>query len=456
MAPSLRALLMRRLLAPMLVVSLAGGALSYYEARRFAEETYDQWLLDTALSLARQVVSDRHGVHVDLPAPAHDLLVWDAQDNIYFRVDSAHSGLLAGNEELPPVRMKDASVELFQNGRVKARPVRSVTLAVPGTTVLVTVAETLNKRTRLAGEILIAVVLPQLLLITLAILLIRSGVRRGLLPISDLEQAVHARRPDDLTPLPEDAVPGELRPFTAAINGLLDRLARSIEAQNRFIANAAHQTRTPLAALKVQIERALRESDPEAHVASLRQALAALDRTTRMSNQLLLLARAESQPATQFAHADLRAIVMEAGAQWVPKALAQGADLGFDDPEVAVPVRADALLLAEIVNNLIDNALRYGGGRITLCVRPASKATGPLLLVEDDGPGIPERERESVFERFYRLPGSQGSSSGLGLAIVREITHRHGAEVSLEHPKQGVRMRIAFPFPGEATDSVRT
>ena len=140
MAPSLRALLMRRLLAPMLVVSLAGGALSYYVARRFAEETYDQWLLDTALSLARQVVSDRHGVHVDLPAPAHDLLVWDAQDKIYFRVDSAHSGLLAGNEELPPVRMKDASVELFQNGRVKARPVRSVTLAVPGTTVLVTVA----------------------------------------------------------------------------------------------------------------------------------------------------------------------------------------------------------------------------------------------------------------------------------------------------------------------------
>ena len=172
-----------------------------------------------------------------------------------------------------------------------------------------------------------------------------------------------------------------------------------------------------------------------------------------MSNQLLLLARAESH-ATQFAHADLRAIVMEAGAQWVPKALAQGADLGFDDPEVAVPVRADALLLAEVVNNLIDNALRYGGGRITLCVRPASKATGPLLLVEDDGPGIPERERESVFERFYRLPGSQGSSSGLGLAIVREITHRHGAEVSLEYPMHGVRIRIAFP--GEAIDGTRT
>lgn len=458
MARSLRSLLMRRLLGPMLAVSAAGGALSYYVARSFAEETYDQWLLDTARSLAQQVVFDKRGVYVDLPAPALNLLVWDAQDKIYFRVDSERDGLLAGHEELAPVLLGDATAVLFQNGQLKGRPIRSVTVSVPGSAprVRVTVAETLNKRTRLAEKILITVILPQLVLIILAVLLIRSGVRRGLLPIADLEQAVHERRLGDLTPLPESAVPTELKPFTGAINGLLDRLGKAIEAQNRFIANAAHQTRTPLAALKIQIERALREPDPEAHTASLRQALAVLDRTTRLSNQLLLLARAESRTlsATQFAQVDLRAIVFESGALWVPKALAQGADLGFDDPEASVPVQGDATLLAEAVNNLIDNALRYGGDacRITLGVQAATADRGPILSVEDNGPGIPAHEREAVFERFYRVPGSQGSSSGLGLAIVREIAHVHGAEVHLEQPEQGgVRVNLVFPVPAAAT-----
>jgi two-component system sensor histidine kinase TctE len=461
MARSLRSLLMRRLLWPMLAVTLAGGGLSYYVARSFAEETYDQWLLDTALSLARQVVFDKRGVHVDLPPPALNLLVWDAQDQIYFRVDSQRDGLLVGDAVLAPVFRRDSTVEQFLDGQVQGRPIRSVTIGVPGSdpAVWVTVAETLNKRTRLAGEILVAVVLPQIMLITLAVLLIRSGVRRGLLPIADLEQAVHERRPGDLTPLPERAVPSELMPFTEAINGLLERLGKAIEAQNRFIANAAHQTRTPLAALKVQIERALREPDPETHVASLHQALAALDRTTRLSNQLLLLARAESRmlPAAQLARVDLRAIVFESGAAWVPKALAQGADLGFDDPAMVVPVQGDAGLLAEVVNNLVDNALRYAGHacRITLGVLPAAPGRGPLLQVEDNGPGIPEREREAVFERFYRVPGSAGSSSGLGLSIVREIAHLHGAEVKLEQPESGgVRVRLMFPAAAPGSDRV--
>jgi two-component system sensor histidine kinase TctE len=452
---SLRALLLRRLLGPMLAVSLAGGGVSYYLARSFAEETYDQWLLDTARSLAREVVFDKHGVHVDLPAPALNLLVWDAHDQIYFRVDSARDGLLAGHGELAPEALPDGVGELFRNGQVKGRPIRSVTISVPGTgaPVRVTVAETLNKRTRLAGEILIAVILPQLLLISLAVALIRSGVRRGLLPIADLEQAVHQRRLGDLTPLPESAVPAELKPFIEAIDGLLDRLAQAVEAQNRFIANAAHQTRTPLAALKVQIERALREADPEVHAASLQQALAALDRTIRLSNQLLLLARAESQslPATQFAPIDLRAVAFEAGALWAPKALAHGADLGFDGPEAPAPLQADAALLAEAVNNLIDNALRYGGNacRITVGVQPAAAGRGPILSVEDDGPGIPLAEREAVFERFYRVPGSLGSSSGLGLAIVREIAHLHGATVRLEQPASGgAKVSLEFPAGG--------
>ncbi len=451
MARSLRSLLMRRLLAPMLAVTVAGGGVSYFVALGFAEQTYDQWLLDTAWSLARQVEVDQGGVRVDLPAPARNLLVWDAQDKIYYRVDSQRDGLLTGQRALAPAALGEGETERFSDGRADGQPIRGVTVAVPDVRprILVSVAETLHKRTRLAREILLAVILPQVVLILLAVLLIRSGVGRGLRPIAELEQAVHAHRPGELSPLPETGVPSELAPFTEAINSLLGRLGQAIDSQNRFIANAAHQIRTPLAALKVQVERALREADPEAHADSLRQALAALDRTTRLANQLLLLARTEAQPLPtgKLARLDLAEVVFEAGALWVPKALAQQVDLGFEGPDTALPVSGDAALLAEAVNNLIDNALRYGGKRITVAVRPGAAGGGPVLAVEDDGPGIPAAEREAVFERFYRLPGSRGSSSGLGLAIVREIAHLHHAEVGLERPDGGgVRVCLAFPL----------
>ena len=395
---------------------------------------------------------DRRGTRVDLPRPALDILEWDIADRIYFRVDSEREGLIAGHKSLQPAVLDDAGDEVFRDSTVDGQKVRSVTIAVSGSAPLVrvTVAETLKKRTRLANEVLITVLLPQLLLIGLAVALIRSGIRRGLRPIDELEQAVHERTASDLTPLPEAGVPKELKPFTEAINALLSRLGKAIDSQNRFIANAAHQMRTPLAALQVQLERAAREADPQAHAESLRQALASLERTTRLANQLLLLARTESESEAhaRFARVDLRQIAFDSGAAWVPKALAQGADLGFDDPEQEVPLYGDPLLLADVVNNLVDNALRYAGSspRITLRVEPETAEHGPALAVEDDGPGIPADARERIFERFYRPPGSPGGGSGLGLAIVREIALLHGATISLQPSEQnGLMVKLAFP-----------
>ena len=453
MAPrSLRSLLLRRLLGPMLAVTVAGGMLTYVLALKFADDTYDEALLDTAHSLALEVEVDRRGTRLDLPRPALNMLEWDIADRIYFRVDSEREGLIAGHKSLQPAVLEGAEDQAFRDSTVGGQKVRSVTIAVPGSVPLVrvTVAETLHKRNRLADEVLITVVLPQLLLIGLAVYLIRSGIRRGLSPINELEQAVHERTSSDLAPLPESGVPEELRPFTEAINALLARLGKAIDSQNQFIANAAHQMRTPLAALQVQLERTVREPDLRAHGESLRQALASLERTTRLVNQLLLLARAESdnEAHTRFGLVDLRQIAFDSGAAWVPKALAQGADLGFDDPEQAVSLHGDPLLLAEVVNNLIDNALRYAGPgpRITLRVEPETVEHGPALAVEDDGPGIPAEARERIFERFYRPPGSPGGGSGLVLASVREIALLHGAKVALQQSEQGgLMVRLAFP-----------
>lgn len=452
MAASLRAQMLRRLLAPMLSVSLASGAVSYLMGLKYAGDAYDQSLLGDARALARELQIDQDGAHLQLSAQARDILVWDPYDRVYFRVETEDGTLIAGSTHLQPAHVAHDE-EVFSNSRVNGAEVRVVTIDTGDPAhVRIAVGETLNKRNRLADEVLVAVVAPQLVLIGLVVVLIRAGVKRGLAPIGELEEAAHLRTPANLTPLPETHVPLELQPFTNAINALLARLRGAIETQIHFVADASHQLRTPLAALKVQLERALRETDPVAHREAMRQAVASLDRTTRLSNQLLLLARAEAETdaVAPFVQLDLRALAFDAGAEWLPRALARGADLGFDDPGRAVPVTGDPILLAELVNNLVDNALRYGGAApvITIGVVPGDDHRAPMLYVEDDGPGIAPAAQDRLFQRFHRLPGSAGEGSGLGLAIVREIAHAHGAEVTLESPAatRGARFCVRFPL----------
>jgi two-component system sensor histidine kinase TctE len=220
--------------------------------------------------------------------------------------------------------------------------------------------------------------------------------------------------------------------------------------QHRFIADAAHQLRTPIAGLKIQIERALLAKDMDEIRPALGQLRASAERVAHLSNQLLTLARAEpgASDETRFTDLDLSAIARETGMQWVPRALERNIDLGFSGSDRPARIRGDGLLLQELISNLIDNAVRYGreGGSITVSViaRPE-----PQLCIEDDGPGIPENERDRVFERFHRLPDSPGGGSGLGLAIVREIAQAHGAKIELDSPDagSGTRIRITFQRP---------
>jgi two-component system sensor histidine kinase TctE len=261
---------------------------------------------------------------------------------------------------------------------------------------------------------------------------------------------VAARSHLDLSPVaPPADVPGEVHPLLQAINDLMARLDEVLTFQNRFIADAAHQLRTPVAGLKAHIEVALREDDPHQTRQALAHLYTAVERMSRLVSQLLSLARNEPSGVKklELAPVDLSRLVFETTMEWVPEAYKKDIDLGFEGAEPHVTVKGDALRLTELVNNLLDNAIRYSrrGGRVTVRVLPHPQ---PRVSISDDGPSIPVEERQRVFERFHRLLGSHTDGSGLGLAIVREIAALHHADVTLDDDADGVGNTFTVSFPG--------
>jgi two-component system sensor histidine kinase TctE len=264
---------------------------------------------------------------------------------------------------------------------------------------------------------------------------------------------VASRSPVDLGPIAAEDVPKEVQPLVIAINELLEKLKEDIEAQRRFVANAAHQLRTPIAGLKMQAELARRQLEPAdmQHALSLIQTGA--ERAARLANQLLALARSEpgAIDPNQWQLIDINEVGREATKEFVPDAIARNIDLGFEKNEAVAMVWGDRASLHELAANLIDNAVRYTpeGGAVTVRIetRREHGLIAAQLSVEDNGPGIPEEEREHVFERFYRLLDRNVSGSGLGLAIVREIANVHRANVHVSEGAngQGTRFRIIFP-----------
>ena len=298
---------------------------------------------------------------------------------------------------------------------------------------------------------MLRMMVPQGILVILAALAVWLGVGLGLRALTSVRTEIENRSHVDLSPIRETNTPYEVRPLVRAMNDLLSRLSAALAAQQRFIADAAHQLRTPVAALKTQAELAVRQvRDGEAQ-ATLQQLHTAADHAARLVNQLLTLARAEpgSHRSVMREHVNLAALARETTGEWVPRSLNRRIDLGFDDTSTDATISADPFLVRELLNNLIDNAINYtpAGGHIT--VRVTTDDDKPSLEVEDNGSGIPEDERVRVFERFYRSAGGSPEGCGLGLAIVREIAQGHGATASIlsgaNH--RGTRVVIEFPSP---------
>ncbi len=456
---SLHRQLMLWLLIPVLSLWVLGGVIAYTIAVRFADLAHDRSLFDSTLTLADQVRTKDGRVSLDLPETALKMIEIDPYDKVYFKVSSRLHGLVAGSPDLPPPQ--PARIYLnkpyYHDGTLEGRHIRiaSLYLRMPGNKedwILVQTAETLIKRRVLANEILAGVILPQMLLTGFAAALIWFGVTKGLSSLGRLQSEVQSRSHKDLSPLSEENVPREVGSLIRAINNLLERLNKAITAQNRFIADAAHQLRTPLAGLKTQTDYALRQSDPDEIRHSLQQLQRSSERTIHLVNQLLALARAEPglEKTGILPEIDLNGLASEVTSRWVPQALKKDIDLGFEASNESALLSGSAFLLQEMLGNLVDNAIRYTqeGGKVTVRVFRRGDEAG--IAVEDNGPPIPEAEKEQVFERFHRILGSQEEGCGLGLSIVREIAHAHNGEVFLSDSPDSKTFEVRFPSKAQA------
>lgn len=450
---SLRQRLLLRLWAPLAGLLLAGAALAYAVALHFANVVHDRWLLDSAMSLTTQLRSDTGRLSLELPPSAVEMFEWDSVDRIYDEVVSATGRRLFGNARFPapPSRLVRGE-PVFYDTVLDGRPVRVVAIAVQSPlsadrSVTVQVAETKRKREVLAREIILSVFPLQTVILVVAGVLVWLAVTSGLATVDRLAAQLRRYEPNRLEPLREsDEVPSEIVPLVEALNGLMEKLKEAQGVQQRFVANAAHQLRTPLAALQVQTERAMREANPERHREALVQVRAAVARMRHLTQQLLALTRsaASSSDMLSMTDVDLARLAREELERWADRAVERGIDLGYSGPEQGTIVRGEPQLLRELIGNLVDNALRYGkaGGEVTLGVHESP----PGFYVEDEGPGIPAQERGRVTDPFYRPPGSEGDGCGLGLAIASEIATRHGAALHIrDHVPMGTRVEVRFP-----------
>jgi two-component system, OmpR family, sensor histidine kinase TctE len=453
---TLRRQLMAWLAGPLFVLWSVSAVIDYDIAKRFVNLAYDRALLEAALDIGRQVKVANNQIYVDLPEVAMQFLQTRESGGLYYLVSGPGDEFITGEPDLPRLPGDAASDRVrYYDDEFRGQIIRAVALRVPvdpGTgagAVQIQVAERITARDQFAREIILRMVLPQAVLILLAGFAVWYAVGRGLAPLSNLRREIESRSHRDLSALPEEHAPQEVRPLIRAMNDLLARLAGAISAQQRFIADAAHQLRTPIAGLKTQTELALRQSQLADVQATLRQLQTATERSTRLVNQLLSLARSEPGAGRGRAveRLDLVRMARDTTTEWVPLALARKIDLGYDGEDVAQRVAGDPLLIREMLGNLIDNAIRYTpvGGQVT--VRVAGGPREIVLSVEDNGPGIPEQERSRVFERFYRVLGSGAEGAGLGLAIVRDIASSHGAEVMLADGAggRGTVVRVSFP-----------
>lgn len=453
--PSLRRLLLVWVLPSMLGLVAAGALTAYGIALRSATWAYDRALLDTALALSGQIhVIDGYPV-LNLPSQAQEILLTDRYDHVFYEVIGPQGESVAGHRGLPrPTRHRPEESRLYYDGWYQGGEVRIAALFVQreGVPLMILAAETQTKRDNLVHEILTSMLLPELLLVATTLGLGWLGIRHGLKPVEDLREQLSQRSQNDLRPVSSQRVPEEIAPLVDELNQLLARLAGSLSAQRNFVSDAAHQLRTPLAALQAQAELALRALDGPAGAAptnlrpELERILTATRRLTHLAHQLLALARAEPGTSDAMKPLDLADVARNCAEIWHPLALERGIDLGFDLAPAAVV--GHPLLLAELLGNLIDNAIRYTPAPGSVTVRTFCQDGHPLLQVDDNGPGIPADQRERAFTRFQRLNAEVNPEGcGLGLAIVREIAKQHGAHVRLDtSPLQGgTRVEVEFP-----------
>lgn len=436
-APSLRARLTGALLLAVLAFAALQAAVTYRTARAETEALFDAQMQRIALSLSGSLgagaLSD-DAPAADTPAAREMIIqIWRADGVMLYR---SPQGRL-----LPP-----QTAIGFSDTVAGGEPYRIYALRTA--TQVVQVAQQTEARGRMAGQLALRAVVPVALLAPVLMLIVWWVVGRAIGPIERVRRQVAARRPDDLAPLPTAGLPAEVRPLVGEMNGLLTRLSAAWDALTHFTADAAHELRSPLAALRLQAQSLQRAPDDATRAIASERLLAGIDRATRMVEQLLALARQEGAgEGAELVSLDLTALARNALAEAEPEAARHAIALTLDAPTAHVVLRADEAALAVLLRNLLGNALRHtpAGGQVRVGVREEASVID--LTVEDSGPGIAPDERARVQDRFYRVPGTPGHGSGLGLAIVRAIAERHGAALTLDASPTlgGLRVMLRWP-----------
>ncbi|OMG69820.1 sensor histidine kinase [Burkholderia ubonensis] len=472
---SLRRSLLRRLAAPLSMLALMSGLIAYWLAWQYTQHVIDRSLADLATAISKQIQIAGPDAPFTVP-PLAQAMFSDPAEALIYRISDGEQEL-AGDPKLPLQgtnvrRMHYAYVfeAEYDNRAVRVAQVR-VEEVEGGKPMVVEVAQPVRHRYRIAAEFLVAIMMPLLLLLLAGWGIVWRVVNQQLGPLTHLADSLNRQTHTSLEPVDETDVPLEIRPLTSAMNALLGRLKTALDAQRKFIADAAHQLRTPLTAVKLHAEQAAIARDPQQTFTAVRELRAAADRAVRLSNQLLSLARAEpGEQAARFVDVDLAAMAFETGAEWVPRALAAHVDLGFQrsdeprDDDQTLLVRGNPVLLREVIANLLDNALKYvplarlHGARITVNVGRAMLEAGvpaAEIVVEDNGPGVPASQQADLFKRFFRGDAQSGNGvetgAGLGLAIVHDIIAMHGGSVSYaDAPEGGSRFVVKVPLAAQA------
>lgn len=454
---SLRRQLLLWLLLPQLILWLVAGLLGYRIALNYAEKGIDQSLTQTVKSLARQVKPMGSGLLIDFPKAAQDIIEQDPQDRVSYMVSSPPGQFVIGNSKIPqpPATLPAITGEvLLYDSQLDSKSVRVAFMEIDygdsyaPQRLRVQVAQSLAVQQRIAKELVADMLVPLLFLAALISMLVYAGIARGLLPLAKLEALIGGRIQTDsslstLTPIELTQAPLEVHSLAKAINQLLSAVQKSVSQEKRFLSDAAHQLRTPLAGLMSQTEIALQENDTNALKARLQKVHAGASRSAHLVHQLLSLARTDA--AISFQQVDLAIMSREVARHWTPKALARGIDLGFEGDEHCY-ILGEKILLQEVLSNLIDNALQYAGKNSSVTVRVKHQNAWAVLEVEDNGKGISSDQLENVFKRFWRGSDTPGGC-GLGLSIVAEIANKHGGKVQafLAQPS-GLRVQLLLPL----------
>jgi two-component system OmpR family sensor kinase len=438
---SLRGRLLWFLLAAITIAAVAQAAIAYRTALHDADHIFDYHMQQMALSLrsttpltAAKTPADPNAA-IDPNAGNDDLVVqvWSPDGVRMFRSVSRAS-------------LPQRAVLGFSN--VKANGTTYRVFSIQSNNQTLQVAQDMAVRRNMAGNLALRTLAPIAVMMPILMLVVWWVVSESLTPVARVRKQVASRQADDLSPVSEAGLPDEVRPLVHELNLLFGRVRTAFDAQQNFVADAAHELRTPLAALKLQALSLERADTDEARKVAQGRITAGVERATRLVEQLLVLARQEAGAAEGAAAApvDLADLARRTVSEMVGVAQAKGVDLGLQHADAA-RVHGQAGALAILMRNLIDNAVKYtpGGGTVDVAVDVVQGAT--VLTVEDSGPGIPAEERERVFDRFYRIAGSEAAGSGLGLAIIRAIAERHGAKLALDASERlgGLQVSVTFP-----------